>query len=405
MRFTAKLIASITLPEGRTDHIYWSDSPKGFGLRLRLDGSGQVRKMFIVQYRTAGRISRRMQLGDAEVRGLDSALKEAKAILGKVAEGKDPQGDRQQERQRASHIFKSVVADYIAAKRREVRRSTLRELTRYLTVSFKPLHNLPIDKIERKDVAARLTKISAEISPITAGRCRAALSTFFSWAMGAGLVERNPVVGTNNPPTSVPRERVLSNAEIAAIWHACGDQALGQLGQIVRLLILLGQRRQEVGGMRWSELGDDNIWRLPPERTKNHRAHTLPLPPMALDIIASVPQVAGRDHLFGERSSSGFRGWEGKRDLDAKLGDAVRPWRVHDIRRSVATGMADIGVQPHVIEQILNHVSGHKSGIAGIYNRSSYEREVRAALAMWADHVRTLVQGGERRVIPFSTAS
>jgi integrase len=405
MKFTAKLIASVTLPKGKTDCIFWSDWPKGFGLRLRLDGNGRVSKNFIVQYRTDGRRTRRMQLGDAEVRGLDSALKEAKAILGKVAEGKDPAGERRQERQKVSDTLKSVVTDYLEAKRPEVRRNTYRELVRYLRgPSFQPLHATSIDKITRKDVAVQLVKIGTEVSSVTANRARTALSAFFSWAMGAGLVEQNPVVGTNVPKGSIARDRTLNDRELAAVWNASGD---GQFGAILRLLILLGQRRQEVGGMRWSEIGaDGSIWRLPPERTKNHRAHTLPLPQSALDIIATVPQIAGRDYLFGVHGRNGFRDWwEGKLALDARLGDQVAEWKIHDIRRSVATGMADIGIQPHVIEQILNHVSGHKGGIAGIYNRSSYEREVRAALALWADHVRTLVEGGERKVLQFPTAS
>ena len=123
-----------------------------------------------------------------------------------------------------------------------------------------------------------------------------------------------------------------------------------------------------------------------------------------LDIIKDVPRMASRDHLFGARGAAGFTTWAAsKAALDTRCG--VGDWRTHDIRRSVATKLADIGVGPHVIEQILIHQSGHKSGIAGVYNRSSYEREVRAALALWSDHVRALVEGGERRIVNFSTAS
>ena len=119
---------------------------------------------------------------------------------------------------------------------------------------------------------------------------------------------------------------------------------------------------------------------------------------MALDIIRQVPRMVGRDQLFGERAARGFTAFGlGKRDLDARSG--VRGWTVHDIRRSVATRMADLGIAPHIIEEILNHHSGHSAGPAGIYNRSSYPREVRAALAMWEDHVRTLVDGGERKIL------
>jgi integrase len=114
--------------------------------------------------------------------------------------------------------------------------------------------------------------------------------------------------------------------------------------------------------------------------------------------------MVGRDQLFGERSDLGFTQWVAKRD-DARLGESVKPWTLHDLRRTCATGMADIGVQPHIIEAMLNHVSGHKVGVAGIYNRSSYEREVRNALALWADHVRAIVEGGARRVLPFQPST
>ena len=115
--------------------------------------------------------------------------------------------------------------------------------------------------------------------------------------------------------------------------------------------------------------------------------------------------MVGRDQLFGERSDLGFTQWGAKRDLDARLSESVKPWTLHDLRRTAATGMADIGVQPHIIGAALNHISGHKVGVAGIYNRSSYEREVRNALALWADHVRAIAEGGEHKVVNFPQAA
>ena len=146
--------------------------------------------------------------------------------------------------------------------------------------------------------------------------------------------------------------------------------------------------------MRWSELDfDAGVWTLPAERSKNRRAHTIPLLPAAMAIIESVPRTS-RGHLFGTRARAGFTIWDhSKRDFDRRLGDAVKPWRLHDLRRSVATGMGDIGIEPHVIEAVLNHYSGHRRGVAGIYNRSGYEKAVRLALARWADHVMALVEG------------
>lgn len=402
MKLTAKTIASAKLPAGKTDHIEWDDDLPGFGLRLRGGGADRISKSWVAQYRAHGR-TRRMKIGTLEKLAPDEARKAARKVLAKVEIGGDPQAEKAAQRQQAGFTLATVAKDYLAAKAKVVRPNTYRLLNHYLTgPHFKPLHAMPVDQITRRDVAARLTKIIAENGSPTARRARAALSAMYVWALGHGLAEINPVAGTIAPEDSKPRERVLSDAEAVAIWHACGDDAHGR---IVKLLLLTGCRRMEICGLRWSEIDESGVLRLPPERTKNGRAHTLPLPALALDIIASVPHMVGRDHLFGERSNLGFTQWGAKRDLDAKLGDAVKPWMLHDLRRTAATGMADIGVQPHIIEAVLNHISGHKVGVAGIYNRSSYEREVKAALALWADHVRSITTGGGRKVIPMPRVS
>jgi integrase len=220
--------------------------------------------------------------------------------------------------------------------------------------------------------------------------------------MGNGLAEVNPIIGTLKPQDAEPRSRVLSDEELAAIWHASGNDAYGR---VIKLLILTGARRGEIGGMRWSELDLDRaIWTIPPQRTKNKKPHALPLMASTLDIIAGVPRRVSRDHLFGTRSAVGLRHWHAKASLDERLGEALGPWRLHDIRRSVATRMADLGVMPHVIEAVLNHHGDHRGGVSGIYNRSSYERDVKAALALWDDHVRTLVEGIERKILPFAAS-
>jgi len=215
--------------------------------------------------------------------------------------------------------------------------------------------------------------------------------------MEEGWTPANPVIGTRKPADSKPREHVLNNAELVSVWRACGDD---NFGRIVRLLILLGSRRAEVGGMRWSELDlDAGTWTLPAERSKNHRQHVIALPPAATEIIKSVPRTS-RDQLFGDRAGKGFTSWSrGRQDLDRRFAGKVRPWRIHDLRRTVATGMADIGVEPHVIEGALNHFSGHRHGIAGVYNRSNYERPVKAALARWGEHVAALVEGRASKVV------
>jgi integrase len=396
VNLTAKAVAVLVLPAGKDDVIHFDDRLAGFGYRLRRGGGGEVRRSWVAQYRRAGG-TRRVLLGSAEVLNAEKARAAATKVLAEVALGRDPQADRIDRREKDQLTMRGVVDEYLSARQPTLRQRTFTEVRRYLTGRyFRPLHGIPIDKITRKDIAARLVTITRESGSITAARARATLGTFYTWCLRMGLVEHNPTIGVIQPEDTKGRSRVLSDAELATVWVAGDDD----FGKIVKLLVLTGCRRQEVGGMRWSELdAEAGTWTIPAERSKNGRAHELPLPPDAWDIINGVPPMASRDQLFGTRAPGGFVYWsEGKRRLNARLGAAVAPFVLHDLRRTVATRMADLGVQPHIIEQILNHQSGHKAGPAGIYNRSSYDREVRAALALWADHVRVLVEGGERLV-------
>ena len=396
MKLTAKTITAIALPRGKTDAIAWDDEIAGFGFRTRLGAGGKVMKSWVLQYKHAG-TTRRLLLGSAAVFSADQARAEARKARAKVELGQDPQADKSARRDKDRYVMRAIVAEYLAAKRSQVRPRTFIEVSRYLTGHFKTLGSMPIDAITRRDVAACIVRIARESGAATAGAARNALSAFFAWAMGAGLAEANPVIGTNRPHTNGARERVLSDTELTAIWRACDDGS--EHSAVVKLLILTACRRAEVGDMTWSEIDRDRgTWTIPPERSKNGRAHTLPLMPMMREIIASVPHMATRDQLFGERSH-GFTRWHCKPKLDAR--SSTTDWTLHDIRRTVATKMADIGVQPHVIEATLNHHSGHRAGIAGVYNRSTYANDIRNALATWHDRLRTLVEGGERKVVNF----
>jgi integrase len=404
-RLTAEFVSALPMPKGKTDHIEFDDVLKGFGFRLRAGAGGAVLRSWVVQYRRAGR-TRRVLLGSAAVLTAIKARAAAEKTLAAVTLGQDPQADRVDRRAKDQLLMRAVVDEYLAAKQAKLRPRSLFEFRRYLAgpLYFKPLQSLPIDTITRKDIAACLVVIARKSSGSTASHARTVLNAFFSWCLQMGYIEANPVIGTIKPEDGGPRHRVLTDPELAAILRACGDD---DYGRVVRLLTLTGCRRQEIGGMCWGELdAERGVLVIPAERSKNDAEHTLPLPPMAWDIIAAVPRMANRDQLFGARTRAGFTAWaDAKADLDRRLGSSVAPFVLHDIRRSVATGMANLGVQPHVIEQILNHKSGHKSGIAGVYNRSSYQREVKAALALWADHIRALVEGGECTIIPFTPAA
>jgi integrase len=393
VKLDQKTVARLELADDRDDVIHFDNQLTGFGFRLRRIASGAVARSWIVQYRSGG-ATRRMRIGSDFLTAAE-ARRQAEKILAKVALGEDPQADRHERRAKDQMQMRAVVAEYLAAK--QARPKTLMEITRYLTDPryFGTLHRLPVDKISRQHIANALITISRERGTTTASIARAAISALFTWAMQMGLVESNPTIGCVRFQIGT-RDRVLNNDELRRIWLACGDD---DFGRIVKLLILTGARRAEVGGMCWPEINfAAGTWTIPAVRTKNARAHTLPLPQAAIDIIEDVTQIVSRDQLFGQRCASGFSAWnQARQAFDAAVD--VGNWVLHDIRRSVATGMADLGIAPHVIETILNHVSGHKGGVAGIYNRSSYEREVKQALSMWSDHVRALVEGGERKVV------
>jgi integrase len=386
----AKAVTALELPAGKTDHIVWDDAMPGFGYRLRAGAGGKMLRSWIVQYKRAG-ATRRMLLGNAAVLGAEQARLAAKKALAAVALGQDPQADRIDRRHRDRHSLKSVVDQYLAAKKPDVRARTYVEAQRYLSSGryLRPLHSLPIDTITRADVASRILAIAREAGNVTAAHARSNLNAIYVWAMQMGLTDTNPVIGSVQPKASEGRTRVLTDAELASVWRACSDEH-DHYARIVRLLILTACRRQEVGGMCWSELdAEQGVWTIPAARSKNKRQHTLPLPAAAWAIIGTVPHVAGRDYLFGERGMAGFGNWgDCRAALADRLGDSVAPFVLHDIRRTIATKMADLGVQPHIIEEVLGHArSGHKRGIAGIYNRAVYMREVKAALELWATHV------------------
>jgi integrase len=398
MKLTRAAVEALALPAGKPDHIIWDDTLPGFGVRLRAGKT--VRRTYIVQYRV-GHQQRRQNLGDVRAVDLDAARRVARRRLGSVALGHDPAAERAEARRRARLTLGSFVERFLERKRATLRPGTFRAVQRHLRRRWAPLHDRPVHEVVRRDVAALLAEIQEQHGVNAAREARNVLGEMFAWLMGEGIADSNPVIGTNAPPPPGSRDRVLNDAELAAIWHAA-EGVGGDYGMIVRLLIVVPCRREEIGDLRWGEIEGGSQLRIPGRRTKNGRELVLPMPPIAMAVLAEA-QACRLNHdrrVFGKRVG-GFSGWaHGKALLDASLTAAgLQPWRMHDVRRSVATRMADIGVQPHVIEQILNHVSGHKGGVAGTYNRSTYDREVRAAMMLWGEHVEAFVEGRDRKVI------
>ena len=375
------------------------DRAKGLALRVRSDGS----RTFAFFYRFHGK-QRKLTLGvasgDPSGWTLAKARTRAHALRVCADGGTDPAAAKIEAAAAAigAKTFKEAVDAYLAVRARTMKPRSLDESRRHLENQWRPFHRKPVHEITTDMVADRLAEIERESGVVSRNRARSTLSAMFAWALGerfAKQLRANPVAGTIKAVENRPRDRILTDAELVAIWNAA---PAGSYGRIVRLLMLTGQRREEIGGLCWSEIKrlDDAemaLIELPGDRTKNSRAHEVPLSPLAIEVLSSQPIDAERDLIFGE-GEGGYSGWSrSKAALDDACG--VTDWTLHDLRRSAATRMADLGVQPHVIEAVLNHVSGHKSGVAGIYNRSSYAAEKRAALNLWANHLRVEIAKAE----------
>jgi len=395
MKLTQKAVGALALPDGKTDHIEWDDELPRFGFRLRRSHDGtKVLRSWIVQY-TRGDRSPRIKLGDSAVLSAEQARAQAKKLLAQVALGEDPASEKRERRDKDALTMRALVDQYLAAKEPELAPRTFVESKRYLCNPkyFGPLHRMAVDQITLRDVAARIVAIK-KLGNATASRARGALVTFFVWAMRQGLTTSNPTIGSENVETR-SRDRVLTPDELAAIWKACGND---HYGKIIKLLILTGCRRAEIGDMSWSEIDRERgTWTLPASRSKTGKARAIPLLPMIRDVIADVPRMASRDQLFGERSH-GFTAWaKGKRALDQRCG--LENFTIHDLRRSVATHMAEqLAIQPHIVELVLGHE--FRTGVQATYNRAPYAKEIRDAYLRWHDYLTTLIGGGGRKVIP-----
>jgi len=396
MKLTTAVVASLALPPGKSDHIEWDDTLPGFGVRLRGRGKG-----WVVQYRFA-RQTRRESLGDVRKVKLDDARRIARQRFAQVEMGADPAAERAVAAA-AALTLAAAAERYLGARRDRMRPNTYKAAERYFRVYWKPLHERPLVAIKRADVAARLQELTQAHGRTAAARARDYLSAMFSWAMREGLCEANPVLATNDPAAGIlPRDRVLSDDEIRIVWNACGDDAAGR---IVKLLLLTGCRRDEIGALKWSEI-EAGLLTIPGTRTKNRRALVLPLPAVAIELLAAVAKQSGGEFVFGRGGDTPFSGWSAaKLYLDARIvittGKALPHWTLHDLRRSMRSGLGKLGVPPHVAELAINHVKG---GVEAIYDRYQYQREIGSALTRWAEHLLTVVEGRESKVVTLQRA-
>lgn len=378
--FTDLFLRKVQPPAtGRIEH--YDGRIPGFGLRVNASGT----KTFFLVGRHNGSF-RRISLGRYPSLTLEKARRKANDAISAFADGEDPQAEKRAARQVAADQFETVVTSFVENHcRQNNRASTAAETERLLRSVFVPIWaRRPVSEIRKADVYAVTDALMKDGKTSAARHAFAAIRKFFNWCVERGLIEQSPCVAMKSPGKPTSRDRVLSEAELGAVLESARIQDW-PFGPIVQLLALTAQRRGEVVGMRWDELDfDARLWTIPGTRTKNHRMHVVPLTDSAIAILEALPRLVQSEFVFPargytDRPYSGYS--KGKRELDA-LAD-LHGWTLHDLRRTAATGMAKAGVAPHVVERILNHVSGTFGGVAGVYNRFQYVDEMRAALTKW----------------------
>lgn len=411
--------AGLECPPGSQEIIYWSDQLPGFGLRCRASGA----RSWYVQYRNKAGQIRKHTLGRPKDVPFAHAQKEAARLIAAVRLGGDPAGQAKEARDAAKAAFTlgELVERYLKHQKARMRQRSYEELRRHLggakegqsrprhgkPLDAAQLHGYPATRVTQRMLVELLQEI-ADAAPTTANRVRASLSALFTWGMKAGLVTANPVVATFKPAEEKPRERVLSDGELKLIWLCTAGGA--DHDRIARLLMLTGARREEIAGLRWSELTENEdgsvTWALPSERSKNGLPHLLTFPPFAASLLPGRRRDARhepRDLIFGQGAGS-FSGWSRcKERLDTRIaaangGKPIAPWVLHDLRRTLVTRLNDLGVEPHIIEALVNHSGGvAKAGVAGVYNRSAYGPQKAAALILWCDHISGLGAATEKQ--------
>jgi integrase len=388
----------LEIPDGRLPGLYLIIQPGGA-------------KSWAVRYRYAGR-SRKFTIGPYPAFDLGAARQEASQALQRAQRGGDPAREKRLERRRkteAKDDFESVVRLFIERYSKQNNRTWGRVARAFGLVpsNDEPCAAWPaikgglvarwgdrrIGDIARIDIIDLLDAIVARGAPIMANRTLAHLRKLFNWALDSELVTASPCAGVKPRAPEQSRDRVLSDAELKALWRAA-EAMQGQFGPIVQLLILTGQRREEVGGMRWSELDlGERLLTLPASRVKNKTKHTVPLSEAAIEIIRGFPpRRKGIDFVFSATGRSPVSGFSRAKERLDELAE-VSDWRLHDIRRTVASGMARLKIALPVIEKVLNHRSGSFAGIVGVYQHHDFADEKRAALERWAAHVEYLTSG------------
>jgi integrase len=383
------------LPTPAADVVYWDTGCPGFGVKITPKG----RKVFVVLYRTGGAGSklRKYTIGPYGRVTLHQARVAAQKVFAARLEGRDPAAEKREAKRRivadrVEDLLEAFIAQHLSQNRSAAETSRLlrREVGQ-------PLAGRSIHEISKRDVAAIISAIEQRGAPAAANKALKSIKTFLRWCVGRGILDQSPGEGVPLPAKEVARDRVLDDQELARIIVAC--RKIGEpYGGIVQLLALTGQRREEVAGLTWEELDlAGRVWTLPRTRTKNGKMHIVHLSEQSMAVLRDVERHGS--YVFSPAGHRPFQSFsQGKRLLD-QLSD-VTNWRLHDLRRTCVSGMARLGVAPHVADKILNHQSGTISGVAAVYQRHDFLAERREALERWGAHCSELIGGvsPERRI-------
>jgi len=371
------------------------------GLYLVVEPTGA--KSWAHRYRHRG-VSKKRTLGTAAEGGLSlaAARHAVAAARHRLGQGADPAAAHWVPAATTGHTagdsVETAVASYLDVYVYRKTRLNSAKATEYSFNRFvlPAWRGRKVADIARRDIIELVESIAVD-TPYAANRLLAALSKFFRWLCARDAIAVSPAIGVERPHKEVARQRVLDDAELLKLWRACAGE--GAFGAALRLLILTGCRRNEASQLRWDEIdAKRRLWLLPVERSKNHRAHIIPLSTQAWALIQAQPRFVGCPYVFTTDGRSPVVGWaKVKARISAKAGLDATTWRLHDTRRSAASGLQRLGIRTEVIERALNHASGTFRGIVGVYQRHDYADEMRIALQKWADHIDALV-AGKRRV-------
>jgi integrase len=422
-KLTDRFLTALEVEPGRKDRMVFDSVSPGLGVRVSAKGT----RTFICQWTDpATRRKVREPLGVWGNITIDKAREAAQIRLGEVAKGVDPKAERmrrradaERERAEAALTFEALVEEWAALHLAHRRPRYAAEAVRAIHCGLPGLMKRPAARISRADAVNALDQIVKAGKAITAGRTMAYARACFAWGKRRAKVPENPFADLPISAGKSERERVLSDTEIAEVW-AAADTLPYPFGPFFKLAILTLQRREEVAGMRWSEIADDmSRWTLPGSRMKNGKPHDVHLPEAARAILLSLPRIEGCDFVFSTTSKrataveaepkgnrrreptpiSGFS--QGKLYLDAAIAEARAeaaakagrklvppiPWRLHDLRRTGVTTLAALGFDSIVVDKLLAHQPAKLRGVAGVYQRHDFAREREAALDGWAAHV------------------